>query len=334
MSVRSVSRRRPVRRRTRWAAVCAGLALALTGGLQGEAAASAGTAPPKPSGHLLSLPVALAASLVHPDAPPPGADDWNCKPGSAHPRPVVLLHGTWENAYANWSLLAPWLKQAGYCVFAPDFGGAPGVPFKATAHIPDSARQIADYVDRVLRATGAHQVDLVGHSQGGGLLPRWYLRFDGGTDPAHPARNKVHSLIGLAPSNHGTTGAGIGTLTDKLGLTEPVSLVIGQAYADQLVGSQVNTTLDRDGDTQPGVDYTVIATRYDEVVTPYQHQFLAAGPGATVRNITIQDICPQDKSEHVSIAYDTNALQLVGNALDPAQAQPVQCGISLPLLGG
>ncbi|MEU6775546.1 hypothetical protein [Streptomyces sp. NPDC046759] len=172
------------------------------------------------------------------------------------------------------------------------------------------------------------------HSQGGGPLPRWYLRFEGGTDPAHPERNKVHALIGLAPSNHGTTGSGIGTLTTMLGLDRPASLVLGRAYQDQLAGSEVNTSLDRDGDTRPGVDYTVVATRYDEVVTPYEHQFLTAGPGATVRNITIQDLCGQDASEHVSITYDSNALQLVRNALDPAHAQPVRCGVSLPVLGG
>lgn len=334
MSERSLWRRRAERRRTRWAAVCAGLALTLAAGLQSEAAASGSPEPPAPRGQILSAPSALAGGLAHPDAPPSGADDWKCKPTRQHPRPVVLLHGSWANAYANWGVLAPWLKQSGYCVFAPNFGGAPGSPFKANAHIPVSARQIAGYVDRVLRATGARQVDLVGHSQGGGLLPRWYLRFEGGTNPTHPKRNKVHSLIGLAPSNHGTTVSGLGTLVTELGLNPTVSLVVGQAWADQMVGSRVNTTLDRDGDTQPGVTYTVIATRYDGIVTPYQRQFLTAGPRATVRNITIQDICPQDLSEHLSIAYDSNALQLVRNALDPAHAKPVRCGVSLPVLGG
>ncbi|MGW1165549.1 esterase/lipase family protein [Streptomyces sp. NPDC002550] len=310
-----------------------GLALALGVG-QGAAAAAGDPAPPPPRGKILDFPLAAIGGLVHPDAPPPGADDWHCRPTPAHPRPVVLLHGTWANAYDDWGLMAPYLKQLGYCVFAAEYGGAPGNPVKATAHVPDSARQIAEYVDRVLQATGAHQVDLVGHSQGGGLTPRWYLRFDGGTDPAHPERNKVHGLIGLAPSNHGTTGSGLGTLTTKLGLDKPVSGVLGEAYEDQLVGSEVNTTLDRGGDTQPGVGYTVIATRYDEVVTPYTHQFLTAGPGATVRNITIQDICRDDASEHLSIAYDSNAAQLVRNALDPAHAEPVRCGVALPLLGG
>ncbi|MGW7524846.1 esterase/lipase family protein [Streptomyces sp. NPDC054783] len=330
---RCISGRRSDRRRGRRAAACVGLALVLGVG-QGAAAAAGEPAPPPPRGKILDFPLAAIGGLVHPDAPPPGADDWNCRTTRAHPRPVVLLHGTWANAYDDWGLMSPYLKRLGYCVFAAEYGGAPGNPVKATAHVPVSARQIAEYVDRVLKATGAHQVDLVGHSQGGGLTPRWYLRFDGGTDPAHPERNKVHSLIGLAPSNHGTTGSGLGTLTTKLGLDKPVSLVLGEAYEDQLAGSEVNTTLDRDGDTRPGVDYTVIATKYDEVVTPYTHQFLTAGPGATVKNITIQDICRDDASEHLSIAYDSNAAQLVRNALDPAHAAPVRCGAALPLLGG
>ncbi|WP_229880892.1 esterase/lipase family protein [Streptomyces alanosinicus] len=325
------------RRSNRWrgglAALCAGLALALGAG-QGVAAAAGTPEPPAPRGKILTAPLAAVGGLVHPDDPPAGANDFNCKPTKAHPRPVVLLHGTWANAYDNWALMSPYLKQLGYCVFAAEYGGTPGNPVKATAHVPVSAGQIADFVDRVLKATGAHQVDLVGHSQGGGVTPRWYLRFAGGTDPAHPERNKVHSLVGLAPSNHGTTGSGLGTLTTKLGLNKPVSLVLGEAYEDQLVGSEVNTTLDRDGDTQPGVDYTVIATKLDEVVTPYTHQFLKAGPKATVKNITIQDICPRDLSEHVAMAYDSNAAQLVRNALDPAHAKPVDCGLTLPVLGG
>ncbi|MFE5189694.1 esterase/lipase family protein [Streptomyces sp. NPDC056628] len=331
MADRKFSRSRANRRSGRWAAVCASVALPLALGLTGTATASAEPAPPAPT---LDVATAVAYGLVHPEAAPAGADDWSCRPSRAHPRPVVLLHGSAANAYNNWSMLSPYLKSLGYCVFAPNYGGTPGNPFKATGPVPKSARQIARYVNRVLKATGARKVDLVGHSQGGGPTPRWYLRFEGGTDPAHPERNKVRRLVALAPSNHGGNISGVGTVTGRLGLDPAVSAVVGQAWSDQMVGSEVNRRLDRDGDTRPGVSYTVVSTRYDLFATPYRNNFLTAGPGATVRNILIQDICPQDVSDHLSLAYDTNAAQLVRNALDPAHARPVRCGLTLPLLGG
>ncbi|MFF0304087.1 esterase/lipase family protein [Streptomyces sp. NPDC004562] len=333
MADRTLSRSRANRPVGRWAALCASVALPLALGLTGPAAASAAPAPPAPV-PTLDLATAVAYGLVHPEAAPAGADDWSCRPSRAHPRPVVLLHGSAANAYNNWGMLAPYLKSLGYCVFAPNYGGTPGNPFKATGPVPKSARQIARYVDRVLKATGARKVDLVGHSQGGGPTPRWYLRFEGGTDPAHPERGKVRRLIALAPSNHGGNLSGVGTVTGRLGLDPTVSAVVGQAWSDQMPGSEVNRTLDRDGDTRPGVSYTVVSTRYDLFATPYRNNFLTAGPGATVRNILIQDVCPQDVSDHLSLAYDTNAAQLVRNALDPAHARPVRCGLTLPLLGG
>ncbi|EGX58607.1 lipase class 2 [Streptomyces zinciresistens K42] len=335
MSHREVSPRRPHRPRRRWAAALgAGLALPLAVGLQGPATASGTPSPPARDGRVLDVPTAVAGGLLHPDAPPAGADDWNCRPTREHPRPVVLLHGSAANAFNNWSMLSPYLKRQGYCVFAPNYGGTPGNPFKATGPVPESAREIARYVDRVREATGARQVDIVGHSQGGGPTPRWYLRFEGGTDAGNPRRNKVRSLIALAPSNHGGSLSGIGTVTTRLGLNPAVSAAVGQAWSDQMAGSAVNRRLDRGGDTRPGVRYTVVATRYDVFATPYRNNFLKAGPGATVRNILIQDICPDDVSDHLSLAYDANAAQVVSNALDPAHARPVRCGLTLPLLGG
>ncbi|MFF0730586.1 esterase/lipase family protein [Streptomyces chartreusis] len=334
MSHRMDSRSRSNRRRARWAAVCAGLALSLTVGAHGEAAASDTPTPPRPLGQVLDVTAALAGGLLHPEAPPAGSNDWSCRPSRRHPRPVVLLHGSAANAFNNWSMLSPWLKRQGYCVFAPNYGGPPGSPFQATGPIPAAARQVARFVDRVLKATGARQVDIVGHSQGGGPTPRWYLRFEGGTNPEHPKRNKVRRLVALAPSNHGGNVSGIGTLTTQLGLDPAVSAVVGQAFSDQMVGSEMNRKLDKDGDTQPGVHYTVIATRYDAFATPYRNSFLTAGPGAKVRNILIQRICKEDFSDHLSLAYDTNAAQLVSNALDPEHAKPVRCGLVLPVLGG
>ena len=100
--------------------------------------------------------------------------------------------------------------------------------------------------------------------------------------------------------------------------------------AQQTSGSAFLQNLNAGGDTVPGVDYTVIETEYDEVVTPYTSAFLS---GRHVTNITLQNQCPDDFSEHLTTPYDPNALHDVLNALDPATATPVQCVPVAPLVG-
>ena len=269
--------------------------------------------------------VAFLYAQAHPEADAPGANDWACRPSAAHPRPVVLVHGTYENRYDNWAMMAPALAREGYCVFALNYGddenSLAGIPpaLKGTGDIRRSARELAVFVDDVLAATGARQVDIVGHSQGG-MMPRQYLRFEGGADPADPARNKVRALVTLGATHHGTTLNGIATLVRDIGLLDEAEPVVSTAGVQQVVGSEFLTALNAGGDTEPGVDYTVIATRYDEVTTPYTSTFLTAGPGATVRNITLQDGCEIDLSDHLSMSYSVRALHHVKNALDPARA--------------
>ncbi|MFE3073945.1 esterase/lipase family protein [Streptomyces sp. NPDC059247] len=245
-----------------------------------------------------------------------GWNDFSCKPSAAHPRPVVLVHGTFGNSVDNWLGLAPYLVDRGYCVFSLDYGQLPGVPlFNGLGPLSASAGQLKTYVDRVLAATGAPEADLVGHSQGG-MMPRWYLKFLGGAE-------KVNALVGIAPDNHGTTLLGLtGLLPYFPGAKDLISSAT-PGLADQIAGSPFLTRLNEGGDTVPGVRYHVIATRYDEVVTPYRSQFLT---GPNVTNVLIQDKCALDLSEHVAIGtVDRVAFHEVANALDPARATPTTC---------
>jgi triacylglycerol esterase/lipase EstA (alpha/beta hydrolase family) len=272
---------------------------------------------------LYSFPAGLAADALHPGAPPPGANDWGCRPSAAHPRPVVLVHGTFEDMTDNWNALSPLLKNDGYCVFALNYGGLIAGHIGGTGRVAASAGELASFVDRVRAATGAAKVDIVGHSQGG-MMPRYYLRFLGGAA-------KVAGLVGLAPSNHGTTVDGIATLAGAIpGATGVVGALCG-ACTDQFKGSAFLQQLNAGGDTVPGVRYTVIETAYDEVVTPYTSAFLS---GPAVTNITIQRKCILDAAEHVAIAYDHVALREVLNALDPAHARGTLCTPVAPLVGG
>jgi triacylglycerol esterase/lipase EstA (alpha/beta hydrolase family) len=240
----------------------------------------------------------------------PGANDFTCKPTLAHPRPVVLVHGTLENMGFNWAAISPTLKNAGYCVFALNYGDnwlsldqrAGGL-----TDIAASAKELSTFVDKVRLATGAPKVDIVGHSQGG-MMPSYYIKRLGGA-------TKVARFVGLSPSNHGTTLSGITNLGTQLGLLTSFNLLAAMtapSLAQQEVGSPFMTALFKAGDTVLGPTYVVIQTKNDEVVTPYANAFLKGA-----RNITIQDQCPTDTTGHIGIVFDGPAIQNVLNALGP-----------------
>jgi Lipase (class 2) len=127
----------------------------------------------------------------------------------------------------------------------------------------------------VLGETGATKVDIVGWSQGG-MMPRYYINDLGGAA-------KVSTLVGLAPSNYGTTLDGVVNLLSGLG-----SLGVATALLS----------------------------------------------AANVQDITLQSQCPQDHSDHLSIPYESNALQDMINALGPDNPafQPA-CAPVGPLIG-
>lgn len=250
----------------------------------------------------------LSAYVSSPDAVP-GANDWTCKPSAAHPTPVVLVHGTIENLGSNWVALSPMLKNAGYCVYALNYGmnSLSLGRFGGLTDIAASAQQLSTFVDQVLASTGASQVDIVGHSQGG-MMPNYYIKRLGGA-------SKVRTLIGLAPSNHGTTLDGLTTLganLNVLGYINSILVANAPGLQEQEQGSSFQNALWADGDTVAGPRYVVIETNNDEVVTPYTNAFLS---GPNVTNILIQNQCPSDNTGHIGIMLDSPALQDVLNQL-------------------
>ncbi len=258
-------------------------------------------------------------------ASPPGANNYACKPSRQHPRPVVLVHGTFADMADSWQALSPLLADNGWCVFALNYGSSNGsgqLGVYATGPIKHSAEELASFVQGVLAATGAKKVDIVGHSQGG-MMPRYYLRFLGGA-------SNVGTLVGLAPSNHGTTVNGLFTLGHLLPGANSF-LGFCQACEEQEAGSPFLTALNAGKETVSGVSYTVIESRNDEVVTPYTSAFLS---GKKVTNITLQDQCALDQGEHLSMPYDHIADGDVLSALDPKHPQSPACSPVLPIVGG
>jgi pimeloyl-ACP methyl ester carboxylesterase len=271
-------------------------------------------------------------SSGQPKVPPAGANIWSCKPSAAHPYPVVLVHGLGATMGENWATYSPLLANNGYCVFALTYGLVPGDQyFGGVQRMERSSAQLAAFVDRVLAATGAGKVDLVGHSEGT-VMPQYYLKFRGGAA-------KVDKYIAITPLYHGTTFYGLNTFFQAFEAAFPsLATAFQQLVAKQcgscqefLSGSAFLQHLYADGVyAVPGVTYTTIMTRYDELVTPYTSGWLNA-PNAT--NIIVQDQCSIDFSDHMSMAFDPTVGQDMLNALDPAHPGGVPCTLVLPGVG-
>ena len=311
----------PRSRAVSWAAPAAVLAL-VAAVLGGSPAGAAGQLPVP----YTFLPNAVIAGAT-PYADPPGANDWNCRPSAAHPEPVVLVHGTGGNKNTNWQTYAPLLANNGYCVFALTYGVYPGDPLPVDQvggrePIEQSAAELRVFVNRVLAATGAAKVDIVGHSQGT-VVPDYYAKFLGGA-------GKIDKYISLASLWHGTNLLGSAQLevAAKAYGFDPVSPVIAKycgACLEMIRGSAFMTKLRAGGVLVPGITYTNIVTKHDELVVPY-----TSGIEAGMRNIVVQDQCPLDYTDHLEIAADPVAAADVLNALDPAHPRPVPCQLVLP----
>lgn len=271
----------------------------------------------------------LAAGLVALAAPPASAgtsgyNDWSCKPSSAHPQPLVLIHGLGGTAEENWSYLGPYLAGAGYCAFATTYGQAyPGAPFGGTTAVDASARSLGAFIDRVRLATRARKVDLVGHSEGAFLslyIPK-VLRY----------WRKVARVVALAPPTHGTTFGGLVTIGDLLGMHATYRQLLSQygcqACDDLIVGGSAVARLDAGRIAQRRVKYTIIASRFDALVTPHETSFVRE---RGVRNMFVQDKCPLDPVGHIGLAYDADVAQMVTAALDPRHAAPIGCSFGPP----
>jgi len=277
------------------------------------------------------LPSAVIGGLP-PNSNPPGANDWTCKPSAAHPRPVVLVHGLTGNKATNWQTYAPLLKNNGYCVFALTYGVNKTAPpaidqFGGVNRMQDSALQVKAFIDKVLTATGARKVDIVGHSEGT-VVPDYYAKFLGGA-------TKINRYISLAPIWHGTNPAGLDTLSE-IGTPFGVTAALGQALdpyfasGPQLLAHSGFWTKLRSGGTPrvPGIEYINIVTKYDELVQPY-----TSGIEPGMKNYVVQDFCAIDFAEHFEIAADPVAAGIVLNALDPWHTRPVPCTLVLPFVG-
>jgi triacylglycerol esterase/lipase EstA (alpha/beta hydrolase family) len=228
----------------------------------------------------LSVPPARLASALHCTGDPAAS-------ARAGRTPVLLIHGTTSNSRANWSW--NWdrafdRERRAHCdVDLPESGNG-------------DVQIAAEYVVhgiRALHAAGGARIDLLGHSQGG-MIGRWALKYWPDT------RRMVDDYVSLAASNHGTAVFVAQCLAAR---------VCTAANWQQRAGSDFITALNRGPQTWPGISYTQLYTRSDEVIVPATASALP--PGRDVTNIAVQDLCPAETVEHFGMAYD-NAAWLLG----------------------
>ena len=224
----------------------------------------------RPGPALTPTPAQLKASL-------------SCEPGVAHAKvePVLLNPGTattpTENFGWNWE---PALEQLGipWCAYT-----APN----QTLNRIDVSGEYLVYAIRTMYKLAGRKIAIIGHSQGG-MSMRWALRFWPGT------RNMVADVVGLEPSNHGTSA-----------ITADDCKALGCVPADwqQIATSNFIAALNSRAETFAGIAYTNTYSTHDEIVIPDSgpnacSSCLHTGRGQ-IANIELQSICPRDLSEHV-----------------------------------
>ncbi|KAJ0417311.1 lipase [Aspergillus carlsbadensis] len=251
-------------------------------------------------------------------------NDFSCR-STNHTNPIVFLHGLGATYYEDLNFLQAWLQNQGYCTYAETYGDYPGFPFVGGLKpISESAGEIAAYIRRVVAETGAEKVDLVGHSEGA-MQTLYVPKFEDGISEL------VERMVAIAPPTRGTTFIGLYNLAYILGdvsreLVGQVLRLVGCAACDDLGpdGDAVERLNDGEAIVQPGNRLTVIASRFDEMVTPTSTSFVHE---EGVENLWVQDFCPKDLVGHIGEAYDPNVWNIVKNALDDKHRREFPCVI-------
>ncbi|PHH77993.1 hypothetical protein CDD80_7504 [Ophiocordyceps camponoti-rufipedis] len=265
--------------------------------------------------------IARDASAQSPSLTIGRSDNFACKsPGK---NPIVLLHGLFGSPQIELNEFEAWMRRQGYCTFAPFYGSyAPNIPILGGLKpISQSSKEIAAYIRDVLRRTGAAKIDLVGHSEGA-FQVLYGPKFGG-------YASNVDNIVAIASPTHGTDLSRIYNLVNIIpGLNRQILRRILQtvgcgACADLVPQGEAVTRLN-DGRpiVQPGNTVTIITSRRDEIITPVETAFVNE-PG--VRNLFVQEYCPNDISGHVGEAYDYSVWQLARNAIERNYNRPIDC---------
>ena len=211
--------------------------------------------------------------------------------------PVVLVHG-YGGTTENMTTIAARLRADGRETVSVS------LPERGTVDIDLSVRE----VDRVVRSTGADEVDLVGYSLGGVVVRAWVA--------SNSEAAEARRVVTLASPHHGARVADTAAAFDRTACIE--------ACAQLRPGSQYLRDLNANDETPGDVSWTSVWTSLDRTVTPPESAELE---GAV--NVRIQDVCADSTVGHGSINRDALSVGLVvralrGNLTSPPG--PADCG--------
>lgn len=142
--------------------------------------------------------------------------------------PILFVHG-WNGGGWNWDSMAGKFKNDGWPANYLDQWN-----YDTHQSNVDTAKQLADEVNKLKAATGASKVDIVSHSMGG-LSSRYYLKNMMGT-------GNVDRWVSLGGPNHGTTSANSCVDTSCVEMRPNSDFLNALNASDETPGSSVYAT--------------------------------------------------------------------------------------------
>lgn len=199
------------------------------------------------------------------------------------PNPVIVAGGAFSPEILQWPLRDT-IQRDGRDVYIFSIDNpAALLEQNSTKPLDETSVRFGGFVDDVLARTGAQRVDIVTHSQSG-LLTQYFIKRLGG-------ENKVGTVVNFS-------GIAQGTLLANVALEFGDLRCLQVTVCEQLaMDSDFIRDLNDPTDAAPGVRYVNFTSRNEEVVFPFENNFMT-GPG-DITNVLLQDQCPNDFAEHL-----------------------------------
>jgi triacylglycerol esterase/lipase EstA (alpha/beta hydrolase family) len=215
------------------------------------------------------------------------------------PGPVLLVSGYGGSTRSLEPLRSALVRAGRDVVVVPPVGDG-------TGDLDEQADALGRRVDTAMDRFGAASVDVVGYSAGGVVARAWVKD--------HVGDATARRVVSVGSPQHGTT---VADLAVGLGGGCP-------AACRQLApGSRLLRSLNARDETPHGPSFVSVWSADDDVVVPASSARLR---GAL--NLTVQSVCPGDRSRHGDLPSDPVVLALLTSALGrsaPAVPTHVPC---------